>query len=152
MGYAEPILGHVASVTRGIGVSNAVGGAQGLPNVNPVYTWVTLAQRVPVRIAIDHVPPGVPLVSGLTATVTIKAEPVGADGRSWLDRAVTEVATRLSDALTSPPARPGCIPAITTDRATPESLPVDTVKAGPTAEQINPGLAPSVNASPRNRS
>ena len=30
--------------------------AQGLPNVDPVYTWVTLAQRVPVRIAIDEVP------------------------------------------------------------------------------------------------
>ena len=74
MGYAEPILGHVASVTRGIGVSDAAGGAQGLPNVNPVFTWVRLAQRVPVRIAIDHVPPGVPLVSGLTATVTIEEE------------------------------------------------------------------------------
>ena len=43
MGYAEPILGHVASVTRGIGVSDAAGGAQGLPNVNPVFTWVRLA-------------------------------------------------------------------------------------------------------------
>jgi hypothetical protein len=27
---------------------------------------------VPVRIAIDRVPPGIPLVSGMTATVTIK--------------------------------------------------------------------------------
>jgi multidrug resistance efflux pump len=151
MGYAEPILGHVASVTRGIGVSDAAGGAQGLPNVNPVFTWVRLAERVPVHVVIDHVPPGVPLVSGLTATVTIKDDTVGAQGRSWLDSAVAEVETRLSDALMSPPARPGCIPAITTDRATPESLPADTVKPGPTAEQINPGLAPSVNASPRNR-
>jgi multidrug resistance efflux pump len=39
MGYAEPILGHVASVTRGIVVSDAAAGAQGLPNVNPVFTW-----------------------------------------------------------------------------------------------------------------
>ena len=38
----------------------------------PVYSWVRLAQRVPARIAIDKVPPGVPLVSGLTATVTIR--------------------------------------------------------------------------------
>src|SRR5262245_17153805 len=74
MGYAEPILGHVTSVTRGIGVSDAAAGAQGLPNVNPVFTWVRLAQRVPVRIAIDHIPAGVPLVSGLSATVTIKEE------------------------------------------------------------------------------
>jgi multidrug resistance efflux pump len=152
MGYAEPILGHVASVTRGIGVSDAAGGTQGLPNVNPVFTWVRLAQRVPVRIAIDYVPPGVPLVSGLTATVTIKAEAVGAQGGSWLDRASAEVQTRLSDALLSPPARPGCIPATTTDRATPVSLPADAAKSAATPEEINPGLAPSINKSPRNRS
>jgi multidrug resistance efflux pump len=152
MGYAEPILGHVASVTRGIGVSDAAGGTQGLPNVNPVFTWVRLAQRVPVRIAIDHVPPGVPLVSGLTATVTIKEEAVGAQSRSWLDRAIAEVGTRLSDVVTDPPARIGCIPAITTDRATPESLPAETARSAATPDQINPGLAPAIDKSPRNRS
>ena len=153
MGYADPIFGHIASVTRGIGVSDAAGGTQGLPNVNPVFTWVRLAQRVPIRIAIDHVPSGVPLVSGLTATVTIKEDTVGADGRSWLGRAIAEVATRLSDALMSPPTRPGCIPATTTDRATPETLPADTAKSGATPEEINPGLAPGIHASPRsNRS
>jgi len=152
MGYAEPILGHVTSVTRGIGVSDAAGGTQGLPNVNPVFTWVRLAQRVPVRIAIDHVPAGVPLVSGLTATVTIKEEAIGAQGRSWLDRASAEVRTRLSDVITSPPARTGCIPPTTTDRATPVSLPADAAKSAATPEEINPGLAPSINKSPRNRS
>src|ERR1700757_3210886 len=95
MGYAQPILGHVATVTRGIGVSDAASGAQGLPNPNPVYTWVRLAQRVPVRIAIDSVPPGTPLVSGLTATITIKAETVGAS-QYWPQRAIAEVETRLS--------------------------------------------------------
>jgi hypothetical protein len=152
MGYAEPVLGHVTSVTRGIGVSDAAGGAQGLPNVNPVFTWVRLAQRVPVRIAIDHVPPGVPLVSGLTATVTIKEEAVGAQGQSWLGRAIAEVGARLSDVLTGPPTQVGCIPATTTDRATPESLPADAAKSGLTPEEINPGLAPGMSASPRNRS
>ena len=152
MGYSEPILGHVASVTRGIGVSNAAAGAQGLPNVDPVYTWVRLAQRVPVRIAIDSVPPGVPLVSGMTATVTIKEEADSPPSRSWLDRTIAEVTTRLSDVLISPPAQPGCIPAMTTERATPESLPVDAAKSAATPEEINPGLAPSINGSPRNRS
>src|SRR5262249_56901195 len=117
MGYAQPILGHVISVTRGIGVSDAAAGTQGLPNVNPVFTWVRLAQRVPVRIAIDQVPPGIPLVSGLSATVTIEEETVGADSRSWLGRAIAEVETRLSDVLNEPPARPGCIPAMTTEQA-----------------------------------
>jgi multidrug resistance efflux pump len=151
MGYAQPMLGHVISVTRGIGVSDAAAGTQGLPNVNPVFTWVRLAQRVPVRIAIDHVPAGIPLVSGMSATVTIKEQAVGADGRSWLSRGIAAVQTRVSDVLVGPPVRPGCIPATTTEQATPASLPVDTASSGPSPEQINPGLAPSMNASPRNR-
>src|SRR5215467_14115948 len=63
MGYSSPIVGHVATVTRGVSVSNATAGAQGLPNIDPIYTWVRLAQRVPVRIEIDAVPPDMPLVS-----------------------------------------------------------------------------------------
>ena len=149
MGYAQPIIGHVASVTRGINVLDAAAGTQGLPNVNPVYTWVRLAQRVPVRVAIDYVPAGIPLVSGLTATVTIKEEAGDAGGQSWPARAIAAIETRLSDVLISPPARPGCIPATTTERATPESLPADTVKPGTSPELINPGLAPSMNAPPR---
>ena len=154
MGYAQPILGHVVSVTRGIGVSDAAAGNQGLPNVNPVFTWVRLAQRVPVRIAIDQVPPGIPLVSGLSATVTIKDEAVGASTQSssWLGRAVDQVETRLSDALNGPPARSGCIPATTTERATPASLPIDAANPGATPEQINPGLTPSMNSAPGNPS
>src|SRR5215831_7506900 len=148
MGYAEPILGHVTTVTRGIGVSDAAAGAQGLPNVNPVFTWVRLAQRVPVRIAIDHVPAGVPLVSGLSATATINEEVTDTHGQSWLARAMTELETRLSDVLSSPPARPGCIPATTTEQAIPQSLPLDTANSASTPEEINPGLAPSTNASP----
>jgi multidrug resistance efflux pump len=52
-----------------------------------------LAQRVPLRIAIDQVPSGVPLVSGLSATVTIKDEAVDANTQSsfWLGRVVGQV-------------------------------------------------------------
>ena len=64
LGYANPVLGHVASVTRGIGVSDAAGGTQGLPNVNPVFTWVRLAQRIPVRIHIDRIPEGTRVAAG----------------------------------------------------------------------------------------
>jgi len=39
--------------------------------VNPIFTWVRLAQRVPVRIHIDHVPDEVRLAVGLTGTVQI---------------------------------------------------------------------------------
>jgi multidrug resistance efflux pump len=149
LGYAQPILGHVASVTRGIGVSDAAAGPQGLPNVDPVYTWVRLAQRVPVRIAIDSVPAGVPLVSGMTATVTVR-DADGANRDAWLDRTIAAVKARLSDVFEGPPARPDCIPAMTTERATPSSLPVDKEGSASAPDQLNPGLAPSMAGSPRN--
>jgi len=148
MGYSQPIVGHVASVTRGTSVSNATAGVQGLPNVDPVYTWVRLAQRVPVRLAIDKVPPGIPLVSGMTATVTIREAP-STDRRSWLDRELATVGARLSDVFFGPPTRPECIPAITTERGTTESLPVAEEGPSPSPQQINPGLAPGMNAAPR---
>jgi multidrug resistance efflux pump len=149
LGYPQPIIGHVTSVTRGIGVSDAAAGTQGLPNVDPVYTWVRLAQRVPVRIAIDRVPPGVPLVSGMTATLTVKdADP--ADRGPWFDREVSEIKTRLSDVFEGPPARPGCIPATTVEQAKTMSLPVDNEVSTSAPDQLNPGLAPSMGGSPRN--
>ena len=83
MGYRDPILGRVETVTRGISVSNAAPSTQGLPSVDPVYTWVRLAQRVPVRIRITNVPPGVPLVSGMTTTVTIRRDEAPAS-TAWL--------------------------------------------------------------------
>jgi multidrug resistance efflux pump len=69
------IQGHVESVARGITVSNAQADASGLATVNPIFTWVRLAQRVPVRVHVDHVPDGVRLVAGLTATVQIDLPP-----------------------------------------------------------------------------
>lgn len=109
MGYGAPITGHIATVTRGISVSNGAASTQGLPNVDPVYTWVRLAQRVPIRIAIDHVPAGVPLVSGLTATITIRD---GKDGesRTSLQRVRAELGASFFGLIGGAPARPGCIP------------------------------------------
>lgn len=72
LGYADLIRGHVESVARGITVPNAQQDTSGLATVSPVFTWVRLAQRVPVRIRIDHVPAGTRLVAGLTATVEIE--------------------------------------------------------------------------------
>jgi RND family efflux transporter MFP subunit len=71
MGYKAPIWGHVAGITRGIEVQNAQPDAAGLASVNPVFTWIRLAQRIPVRIDIDPVPQPVVLVAGMTATVQI---------------------------------------------------------------------------------
>ena len=109
MGYSSPIIGHVATVTRGVSVSNAAAATQGLPNVNPVYTWVRLAQRVPVRIAIDQVPPGLPLVSGLTATVTIRDAKDGGN-RTLFQSARADLQESFLGLFDGDPARPGCIP------------------------------------------
>ena len=74
MGYRQTVRGHVAGISRGIDVPNAQPNQQGLATVNPIFTWVRLAQRIPVRIRLDQVPQGVRLVAGLTATVEIEHE------------------------------------------------------------------------------
>ncbi|MDW6020144.1 HlyD family secretion protein [Mesorhizobium sp. BAC0120] len=74
MGSREVLRGHVESIARGIVVPNAQPGASGLAEVNPIFAWVRLAQRVPVRIHIDYVPDGVRLVAGMTATVQIETD------------------------------------------------------------------------------
>ena len=73
MGIAQPLRGHVEGIARGINVANASPDGQGLATVNPIFTWVRLAQRIPVRIRFDEVPDAVRLVAGLTATVQIEA-------------------------------------------------------------------------------
>jgi RND family efflux transporter MFP subunit len=80
MGYSPLVLGHVDGVARGIDVANAPPGPAGLASVNPVFTWVRLAQRVPVRIHIDRLPDGVRLVAGMTATIQV--HPNSANGSS----------------------------------------------------------------------
>jgi RND family efflux transporter MFP subunit len=71
MGYSQIVRGHVDSISRGINVTNAQPNQQGVATVNPIFTWVRLAQRIPVRIHIDEVPAGVVLAAGMTATVHI---------------------------------------------------------------------------------
>jgi hypothetical protein len=44
------VRGHVDRIARGINVANAQPNGQGVANVNPIFIWVRLAQRIPVRI------------------------------------------------------------------------------------------------------
>jgi multidrug resistance efflux pump len=71
MAYDAPVLGHVESIGRGISDPNDQISSRGLPTVSPIFTWVRLAQRVPVRIVIDQIPPGIELVAGLTASISL---------------------------------------------------------------------------------
>jgi multidrug resistance efflux pump len=81
MGYHQHVRGHVEGIARGINVPNAQPDPAGLASVNPIFTWVRLAQRLPVRIRIDHVPDGVRLVAGMTATVQIDPAQTGGAAR-----------------------------------------------------------------------
>lgn len=71
MGVDAIIEGRVDSIARGIAVANAQPDGSGLASVNPIFTWVRLAQRVPVRVHLERVPPEVRLAAGMTATVQI---------------------------------------------------------------------------------
>ncbi|EQA6226700.1 MULTISPECIES: HlyD family secretion protein [Enterobacter] len=71
MGYDPVIAGHVESIGHGIGDNNDETGGLGLPDIEPTFSWVRLAQRVPVRIHIDALPKGIELVAGLSASVEV---------------------------------------------------------------------------------
>lgn len=71
MGWTPEVAGHVESITRGIADSNNNTDGQGLASVDPIFTWVRLAQRLPIRIKIDHVPEGVIIAAGQTCTVVL---------------------------------------------------------------------------------
>lgn len=75
MGERKTLHGHVQSISAGIEDRDRSNGANLLPNVNPTFNWVRLAQRVPVRISLDEVPPDIRLVVGRTATVSVRATP-----------------------------------------------------------------------------
>ncbi|SHO66680.1 RND family efflux transporter, MFP subunit [Pseudoxanthobacter soli DSM 19599] len=71
MGSDVRLKGRVEGIAGGIDDRERADSASLLANVNPTFTWVRLAQRVPVRIALDAVPEGVHLVAGRTASVAI---------------------------------------------------------------------------------
>jgi multidrug resistance efflux pump len=72
MGEAKMLHGHVQSIVAGIEDRDRVLGSNLLPNVNPAFSWVRLAQRIPVRIALDEVPADFRMIAGRTATVSVR--------------------------------------------------------------------------------
>lgn len=73
MGDGRRLEGHVESIAGGIEDRERTEGSNLLANVNPTFSWVRLAQRVPVRIKLDSPPSDMPLVVGRTATVSIES-------------------------------------------------------------------------------
>jgi multidrug resistance efflux pump len=91
IGETSDLTGRVESIAGGIEDRERSAGSNLLANVNPTFSWVRLAQRIPVRIVLDPLPDGVSLISGRTATVAIAATrgapPSPLDWlRKWLPR------------------------------------------------------------------
>jgi len=73
------LKGTITGIARGITDSDNPTGGNLLADVNPTFNWVRLAQRVPVRIAIDNasLPRGMVLAAGMTATIEVTPHPPG---------------------------------------------------------------------------
>jgi RND family efflux transporter MFP subunit len=71
IGDPRVLSGHVESIAYGIEDQNRSTSSELLASVNPTFSWVRLAQRIPVRIKLDYVPADLLLVAGRTATVSI---------------------------------------------------------------------------------
>ena len=87
MNGAPELQGSVEGVARGITDYDNRDGPELLDSVNPTFTWVRLAQRVPVRIRLTNIPPDVLVSAGMTCTVVLKdgAHPqIGASAKRLL--------------------------------------------------------------------
>src|SRR3954470_281765 len=72
MDGSPALQGTVMGIAMGITDQDNPNGPQLLSSINPTFTWVRLAQRIPVAVHIDHVPPGVLISAGMTCTVVMK--------------------------------------------------------------------------------
>ncbi len=144
MGYTPLLHGRVQGLARGINVPNAAPDASGLASVNPIFTFVRLAQRVPVRIHIDAVPEDIKLVAGMTATVQIepfKAQPIpdskpapGKVSRADPPRASLPTLTQAPSPQTAPP------------KAVTQATITSSPPAQPVHEPATPAAPPSIAA------
>ena len=77
MGEDEALHGRVESIAAGISEDSRGMSGNLLPDVQATFSWVRLAQRIPVRVKLTDVPADVRLILGRTATVTVepKQEP-----------------------------------------------------------------------------
>ena len=63
--------GHIKSIGFGIAKQDGSTGNDLLPNVNPNFQWIRLAQRIPVKVKLNKVPDDLQLRVGMTASIKI---------------------------------------------------------------------------------
>ena len=139
MGYRPLLRGRVTGLARGINVPNAEPDALGLPSVNPIFTFVRLAQRVPVRIKLEDIPKGLQLVAGMTATVQLEPRKV-AEPTSPLPTAPPVSA--------APPTKPGV--AVELPPAAKTGAPQAPAAASPPPAPSQASAAPATGPAPAN--
>lgn len=66
-----PIDAEVESIGWGISHADGNPGSNLLPSIQPVFHWIRLAQRIPVRIKLGKLPENMHLRFGLSASVVI---------------------------------------------------------------------------------
>jgi len=79
MDGSPALQGTVASIARGITDQDNRDGPQLLSSVNPTFTWVRLAQRIPVTIHLAALPPDELISAGMTCTVVVN----DGDAKAW---------------------------------------------------------------------
>ncbi|MDK9738027.1 HlyD family secretion protein [Vibrio sp. D404a] len=63
--------GRISSIGFGIAKQDGSTGNDLLPNVNPNFQWIRLAQRIPIKVELDTVPEDLQLRVGMTASIKI---------------------------------------------------------------------------------
>jgi hypothetical protein len=121
MGEPTALRGHVQSIVAGIEDRDRTQGSNLLPNVNPAFSWVRLAQRIPVRVALDEVPADFRMIAGRTATVSVRdlspmrrRQTAGASGASGAVDASAASASASAAATSAVPAASAAQPASVT--------------------------------------
>jgi len=79
-----PLEGTVESMGWGIAQQDGAPAADLLPAINPSFDWIRLAQRIPVRIRLAHVPAEVELRVGTTASVFVMTDAEPARFLPWI--------------------------------------------------------------------
>ncbi|PZO90836.1 MAG: efflux transporter periplasmic adaptor subunit [Sphingomonas sanxanigenens] len=72
MGEQRLLKGRVDTIAFGINDATRSDSGNLLPTVDPTFSWVRLAQRIPVRVKLSDVPADIRLIAGRTATVTVE--------------------------------------------------------------------------------
>ncbi|MBA0037722.1 HlyD family secretion protein [Pantoea sp. BIGb0393] len=71
MGDSQTLSGRVASFGHGISDTNQQVDEQGLPGVEATFSWIRLAQRIPVRIELEALPQDKLLTAGMSCSIAV---------------------------------------------------------------------------------